>query len=163
MTETNARFTVYTEETESGLQIDALTAAVGEFLESDVPVAVELTFVDGEEIRELNRGQRSVDAVTDVLSFPSLDGILGKALKGADYPYDMDENGNLMIGSIVICRERAREQAAEYGHSYEREINYLLTHGILHCLGYDHMTDEDKALMRRKEEEILQKAGLQRD
>lgn len=163
MTGIDGRFTVYTEEEEQGLQLDEISAAIGAFLVSDVPVAAELTFVDGEEIRSLNKEQRGVDSVTDVLSFPSLDGIRGQALRGADFPYDIDENGNLMIGAIVICRDRAREQAAEYGHSYEREINYLLTHGVLHCLGYDHMTDEDKAQMREKEEEILQKIGLTRE
>lgn len=156
-------FTLYSEEPEEELHTDFLLSALGEFVMSDVPVAAELTFVSAEEIRSLNREQRGVDSVTDVLSFPSLDGIRGKALHGDEFPYDIDENGNLMIGAIVICRERAREQAAEYGHSYGRELNYLLVHGILHCLGYDHMTDEDKAQMREKEEEILQKAGLIRE
>ena len=119
-------------------------------------------FVDGEEIRRLNRETRNTDRVTDVLSYPTLDGIKGKALKGAEYPFDVDEEGNLLIGSVAICCDRAREQAEEYGHSYERELHYLLVHGIMHCLGYDHMTDEEKAEMRAQEERILGKLGITR-
>jgi probable rRNA maturation factor len=105
---------------------------------------------------------RDTDKVTDVLSFPALDGIKGEAIHGADFPYEMDEEGNLMLGSIVVCCERAREQAEEYGHSYNRELHYLLVHGIMHCLGYDHMNDAEKAEMREKEELILGKLGIAR-
>jgi probable rRNA maturation factor len=64
--------------------------------------------------------------------------------------------------SIAVCIEKAKEQAEEYGHSYERELHYLLVHGIMHCLGYDHMTEEEKAEMREKEEYILGKMGITR-
>ena len=67
------------------------------------------------------------------------------------------------MGSVVVCLQRAKEQAEEYGHSLERELHYLLTHGVLHCLGYDHMTDEDKAEMRGKEEYVLSKLGIVRE
>jgi probable rRNA maturation factor len=160
------RFTLYIEE---GADLSDLSRvqefceAVGAFLRSDVPVAAEVVFADAEEIQTINREQRQVDSVTDVLSFPALDGIRGKALQKKNFPYDIDENGNLFLGSIVICRQRAREQAEEYGHSYERELYYLLVHGVLHCLGYDHMTDEDKAEMREKEERILGKMGITRE
>ena len=100
---------------------------------------------------------------SDVLSFPALEDIKGAAIRGADYPFETDEEGNLLIGSIVVCCDRAKEQANEYGHSYNRELHYLLVHGIMHCLGYDHMTDEDKAEMREKEEEILVKLGITRE
>jgi probable rRNA maturation factor len=110
----------------------------------------------------LNRELRDTDKVTDVLSFPTLDGIKGKKLLKKDYPYDVDEEGNLLIGSIAICVKRAKEQAEEYGHSYNRELHYLLVHGIMHCLGYDHMTDEEKAEMREKEACILAKLGITR-
>jgi probable rRNA maturation factor len=156
-------FTLYIEEEGALSRTAELCSAVGEFIQSDVPVAAEVVFVEAEEIQTLNREQRQVDSITDVLSFPTLDGIRGRALHKKEFPYDMDENGNLFIGSIVICRQRAREQAEEYGHSYERELYYLLVHGILHCLGYDHMTDEDKAEMREKEEEILGKMGITRE
>jgi probable rRNA maturation factor len=104
-----------------------------------------------------------MDKVTDVLSYPSLDGIKGQALAKADYPFDIDEEGKLVIGSIVICCQRAKEQAEEYGHSYERELHYLIVHGVMHCLGYDHIEDEDRAEMREKEEFILGKLGIVRE
>ena len=143
--------------------VQALENAMQGFVETDVPLCVEVVFVDGEEIRRLNREMRATDKVTDVLSFPTLDGIKGQAIYGADYPYDVDEEGNLVIGSIVICCDRARAQADEYGHSYKRELHYLLVHGIMHCLGYDHLTDEEKAEMREKEEYILSKLGITRE
>ena len=140
----------------------ALENAMQGFVQTDVPLCVEFIFVDGEEIRRLNREMRDTDKVTDVLSYPSLDGIKGQALCVEDYPYDVDEDGNLFVGSIVVCVQRAKEQAEEYGHSLERELHYLLVHGVLHCLGYDHMTDEDKAEMRQKEEYVLEKLGIRR-
>ena len=143
-------------------RVRALEEALQGFVETDVPLCVEFVFVDGEEIRRLNREMRSVDKVTDVLSFPSLDGIKGQAIRGEDYPYEIDEEGRLMLGSVVVCCDRAREQAEEYGHSYERELHYLLVHGIMHCLGYDHMTDEEQAEMREQEEKILGKLGIRR-
>ena len=143
-------------------RVQALEEALRGFVETDVPLCVEFVFVDGEEIRRLNREMRSVDKVTDVLSVPSLDGIKGQAIRGEDYPYEIDEEGRLMLGSVVVCCDRAREQAEEYGHSYERELHYLLVHGIMHCLGYDHMTDEEQAEMREQEEKILGKLGIRR-
>ena len=131
--------------------VRALENALQGFVSTDVPLCVEVVFVDGEEIRRLNREMRDIDKVTDVLSFPTLDGIKGQAICGEEYPYDMDEEGNLLIGSIAICCDRAREQAEEYGHSYTRELHYLLVHGIMHCLGYDHMIESEKAEMREKE------------
>ena len=118
--------------------------------------------MDGEEIQRLNRETRGIDKVTDVLSYPALDLVKGEPILGKDYPWDIDEEGNLLFGSIAICVARAREQAEEYGHSYERELHYLLVHGILHCLGYDHMTDEEKSEMRAREEEILGVLGIVR-
>lgn len=138
------------------------TAFGGEF-SSDCTLSVEIVTVDEEEIKRLNRQLRSVDSVTDVLSFPSLDGIFGKKLNKKDFPADLDEEGNLFLGSIAICLKRAEEQAEEYGHSVEREINYLAAHGVCHLLGYDHMTDEDKKVMREKEEKVLVKLNLKRD
>ena len=145
------------------LKAAALEEAFGGFISSDAPTAVEVVFVDGEQIRRLNAEQRGVDAVTDVLSFPALDGIRGRSLKKSDFPYEIDEEGNLFLGSVVICRERAQEQAQEYNHSYERELHYLLVHGVLHCLGYDHMNEADKSQMRAAEEEILSKVGVTRE
>ena len=124
-------------------------------------LSAELVFLSSEEIKELNYEKRNINAVTDVLSFPSLnvkDFIVTK--KGAEC--DIDEHGRIFIGSIAICLERAREQANEYGHSFERELNYLLCHGLLHLLGYDHVDEGDKVIMRAKEEEILGKIKVTR-
>ena len=131
--------------------------------EADCPISLEIIFADKEEIKRLNSQFRKIDRETDVLSFPTLDGIRGKALKAADYPYDVDEDGKLFLGSIVICTEVAKAQAEEYGHSYERELFYLAAHGVCHLLGYDHMTDEDKTEMREKEERVLEKLHLTRE
>ena len=138
--------------------VTALENAMTGFVQTDTPLCVEFIFVDGEEIQRLNREMRNTDKVTDVLSFPALDDIKGRAIVGEEHPYEIDEDGNLMLGSIVVCCE----QAEEYGHSYNRELHYLLVHGIMHCLGYDHMTDEEKAEMREKEEYILAKLQITR-
>ncbi len=125
--------------------------------------AIEVEFVSAEEIREINREQREVDSVTDVLSFPMLDGIFGKRIRVKDYPFDIDpETGVLELGSVILCLDRAKEQAEEFGHSMRREVAYLLVHGVLHVLGYDHMTDADKQVMRTAEEEILTKLKITR-
>lgn len=157
-------FTIYCDEFEE-ISKEALTAlenAMEGFVQADVDLAIELLFVDEEEMQRLNRETRNMDKVTDVLSYPSLDGIQGKPLLKAEHPFEMDEEDNLLLGSIVICCQRAKEQAEEYGHSYERELHYLIVHGIMHCLGYDHITDEERAQMREKEEYILTKLGITR-
>ena len=141
----------------------ALAEAFSDIVEADCPLAFEFLLVDEQEIRRLNKETRSIDKITDVLSYPSLDDIKGEALRKDDYPYELDEEERLFVGSVVVCLQRAKEQAEEYGHSLERELHYLLTHGVLHCLGYDHMTDEDKAEMRQKEEYILKKLGIVRE
>lgn len=152
---------IYNEENE--YDFSALAAAFDGEVLSDCNLAAEVVLVDGEEIRRLNRETRRIDAVTDVLSFPALDGIKGKKLHKKAFPADIDEEGNLFLGSIAICTKRAEEQAEEYGHGYERELNYLLTHGLFHLLGYDHTTDADKAEMRGREERVMNKLGLSRD
>ena len=140
-----------------------LEKAIGEFVQTDTPLAIEFVKVSAEEIQTLNRETRQIDKVTDVLSYPTLEGIKGKKIQGKNYPYDIDENGYLLIGSVAICEEKARAQAEEFGHSYERELHYLLVHGIMHCLGYDHETDEEKAEMRAQEERVLAKLGITRE
>lgn len=140
-----------------------LEKAIGEFVQTDTPLAIEFVKVSAEEIQTLNRETRQIDKVTDVLSYPTLEGIKGKKIQGKNYPYDIDENGYLLIGSVAICEEKARAQAEEFGHSYERELHYLLVHGIMHCLGYDHETDEEKAEMRTQEERVLAKLGITRE
>ena len=122
---------------------------------------ISLSFVDGEEIRQLNRDYRGVDSVTDVLSFPIMEDL--------DEIFDEDghflpapEDKPYLFGDVVICRQRAEEQAAEYGHSLQREFVYLFTHSVLHLLGYDHMNEEDKREMRAREEEVMSELGLTR-
>jgi probable rRNA maturation factor len=157
------KFRIYADGEElNEARLSEIEAAMDGFVQTDTPLAVELIFVDEDEIREMNARERGVDKVTDVLSFPTLDGIKGKALCGKDYPYDIDEEGRLFVGSIAICVKRAKEQAEEYGHSYERELHYLLVHGIMHCLGYDHIEEADKSEMREKEELILGKLKITR-
>ena len=142
--------------------VERLEGAFSDVVEADCPLCFEFVFVDEDEIRRLNRETRGIDKVTDVLSYPSLDGIKGKALLAKDYPLELDEDGALFIGSVAVCHARAKEQAEEYGHSLNRELHYLLTHGVLHCLGYDHMLDEDKSEMREREEYVLKKLGIER-
>ena len=133
----------------------AVERALEGCVDTDAELVVELSFVDGEEIRRLNKELRNIDKVTDVLSFPALDLKVGQAIRLQDYPFEVDEEGRLVLGSIAICVERAKEQAIEYGHSFERELHYLLVHGVMHCLGHDHMEEKEKAIMREQEEKIL--------
>lgn len=124
-------------------------------------VEVSLSFVSLEEIHELNREYRQVDSPTDVLSFPMFE----NPDEIQQYAAQMSECGDeddIPIGDVVICMDKIREQAAEFGHGEERETVYLFTHSILHLLGYDHMTDEDKKEMRQKEEEVMAELSLTR-
>lgn len=114
-------------------------------------VEISLTLVDGEEIRELNRTYRNVDKVTDVLSFPQFDDL-----------NELPEEEEILLGDVVICRQRAEEQAEEFGHSVEREMVYLFVHSICHLLGYDHMEEEDKKEMRAKEEAVMERIQVTR-
>ena len=102
-----------------------------------------------ERIRELNRSFRNVDTVTDVLTFPAWEGEISLAADG-------------YLGDIMICYERAKEQAQEYGHSLERELSFLAVHGVLHLLGYDHMTEADEQRMRARQTLILESIGVTR-
>ena len=132
-------------------------------VDTDATLCMELVFTDEEGIRSLNASTRGKDAVTDVLSFPNLENIFCKPIRKADFPFDTDEEGNLFLGSVVICRQRAAQQAEEYGHSLEREVYYLAVHGLCHLLGYDHEEESDKALMRGRVERILSAMNLGRD
>ena len=156
-------FTVYCEdELLAEDKLRALEKVLSELVATDVPLAIEFMRVGAEEIRELNASTRGVDAVTDVLSYPTLDLEAGAPIVGSSYPYDVDEEGRLLIGSVVVCKERAEEQAEEYGHGIERELHYLLVHGVMHCLGYDHIVEEDKVKMREREEAVLSRLGITR-
>ena len=124
---------------------------------------LDLSFVGRAHIRTLNREHRGVDRVTDVLSFPSIEKVDLPLIKG-NYPFDLDpETGKVYLGSIVICRVKAKEQAAEYGHGEERELAYLTVHGVLHLLSFDHIEEADRAEMRAAEERVLSVLGIGRE
>ncbi len=143
--------------------IDEAADAVCSLLGQTEKLSIELSFLSEEEIRSLNRDHRNTDRVTDVLSFPYLDGIRGKVLREKDYPDDIDEEtGTLFIGSVCICLKRAEEQAEEYGHSLKREVTYLAVHGFLHCFGYDHVEKKDEEEMTALAEKVMDRIGLQR-
>ena len=104
-----------------------LANAVHKTLKQKHNLSAEVVFVSPSEIQELNSSTRGIDKVTDVLSYPTLDGIRGKVVNPKDFPLELDDDGNLFIGSIAVCEERAKEQAEEYGHSEEKEREYLIT------------------------------------
>ena len=119
---------------------------------------VELVFSDGENMQYLNRTTRDVDSITDVLSYPSLEGIRGEVLE-PEKCRTMMEGKYIFMGSIVLCEEKIKEQAKEYGNTEIEEREYLIIHGLMHLFGYDHMTEEDKKQMRAKEKEVLALLG----
>jgi probable rRNA maturation factor len=121
-------------------------------------VEVSVSFVDNEEIRKLNKYYRGIDSPTDVLSFPLME--FEEIEEGEEDEKDAEEI--YPIGDIVISLEKAKEQAEEYGHSFEREVAYLTVHSMLHLLGYDHETEEERKLMREKEEKVMERLGLRR-
>ena len=117
---------------------------------------VYVTLTNNETIRKINAEHRNIDKATDVLSFPMFDREEIPLLKKED-------NSEDILGDIIVSIEKVREQAEEYGHSFERELAYLVTHGMLHLLGYDHMIEEEKIVMRKREEEILGVLNITRE
>lgn len=128
-------------------------------------ISMSLSFVSAEEIKALNNQYRGVDDVTDVLSFPSIDNPERKVLDVSSFTADSlyPESGKLNIGDVIICLDRAKEQAAEYGHSLKRELCFLSLHGLLHLLGYDHMEQQDEQQMFALQDEILNKMRITRN
>ncbi|EPY10318.1 metalloprotease [Paenibacillus sp. E194] len=124
---------------------------------------VALTFVDNEQIHELNREYRGIDRPTDVLSFALNESVEEELdiLYEIEDEQELDEMNDL-LGDIIISTERAKEQADEYGHSLEREIGFLFVHGFLHLLGYDHQDEPSEQIMMDKQEAVLEKVGLRR-
>lgn len=116
---------------------------------------VDVTIVDDEEIHSMNREYRGMDRPTDVLSFA-----LDEDCEDEEEPELIGGPEEHLYGDIIISAETALRQAEEYGHGLEREMTYLAVHGMFHLLGYDHMTEEDKAEMRAKEEEALRAINL---
>ena len=134
--------------------------------EVNIPYQISLLFVDNEEIRDINRETRGIDKATDVLSFPMLDYPKDKVFKEVYKETKFNEiyldGEELVLGDMVLSLERAKEQSIEYNHSFNREVCYLVVHSILHLLGYDHMEDEEKKRMRKREEEILGSLNITR-
>jgi probable rRNA maturation factor len=133
-----------------------ITTLVCSIVERELPAsatyALSLHLVSDATIRALNAEHRGKDAATDVLSFPLID--------SSDFALPPDQAVDL--GDVVVSHQRAAEQAREYGHSYDRELAYLVAHGVLHILGYDHEAQAERELMRAKEEEALTPLGFTR-
>ena len=123
---------------------------------ADILAELGVTVTGREEILELNREYREKDSVTDVLSFPQFAGH-DELLEDL-----LDEETETLIGDVVICYEVAAEQAEEYGTGFTREMLYLFVHSLMHLFGYDHMEEDEKAVMRAREEEVLSAIGLKR-
>ncbi len=116
---------------------------------------ISVTLTNPENIRNLNNQYRNIDKETDVLSFPMFEKNEIASLKNLEYEE--------ALGDIVISIERVKEQAEEYGHSFERELSYMLVHGFYHLMGEDHIEEADKVVMRAKEENILNKLNIVRE
>ena len=126
-------------------------ALIEEEMNEDAEVSV--TLVDNARIRELNSEYRDIDRETDVLSFPM----------GDEDGFEVDPDTDaVLLGDIVLSLEKAQAQAEEYGHSFKREVAFLITHSLFHLLGYDHMTPEEEAEMFAKQEKVLEKLGITR-
>ena len=124
----------------------------------DSKLIITITFTTPEEIRKINKKYRKIDRATDVLSFPMFEKEeLDEKIKNKDFLYED------VLGDIIISINKVREQAEEYGHSFERELSYMLVHVFYHLMGYDHIEEEDKKIMRPKEEKILNELKITRD
>ncbi len=142
------------ESLEKKLRARKLAKAVYKVLGQKANFKVEVVFQESDNMQYLNKSTRGVDSITDVLSYPSMAGIRGKILMPNECKTEL-EGKYIFMGSIVLCDEKIAEQAKEYGHSEQREREYLIIHGLLHLFDYDHITDADKKEMRQKEKEIL--------
>ena len=119
----------------------------------DYKIYISVILSNEEYIKEINAKYRNIDKVTDVLSFPMFESFEIEKAK-------LEEE---VLGDIIVCIPRVREQAEEYGHGFDREFAYMLVHGFYHLMGYDHMEEEDKKKMREKEENVLKKIGFERE
>ena len=165
--------TVYLEnETDVSFDFDTektAYAVVGKVLETEkcpYEATVNVLLTDDQGIRQFNRDFREMDRPTDVLSFPNImyevPADFGHVEEAAADCFEPD-TGELVLGDIIISAERVREQAKAYGHSEKREFAFLVAHSMLHLLGYDHMTEEEAAVMEEKQEKALQELQLTRE
>lgn len=124
----------------------------------DSKLIITITLTNPQNIRKINKEFRNIDKVTDVLSFPMFEKEeLEEKIEMQDFEHED------MLGDIVISIDKVEEQAREYEHSFERELSYMLVHGFYHLMGYDHIEECDKKIMRPKEEKILQELKITRD
>lgn len=127
---------------------------------------VELLLTDAETVRQINFEYRNIDKETDVLSFPNIDWDAPCNFDSEDFNSEFilnPENSKVMLGQIVLCKERILSQAEEYGHSVMREYAFLIAHSMLHLLGYDHMVPEEAAVMEQKQSDYLDELGIGRN
>lgn len=122
-------------------------------------VEISITLTDDEEIKEINAQHRNINQVTDVISFPQID---WERYESEPSGYTRPEKKDIILGDIVISIDRLIEQAADYNHSLERELGFLLAHSMFHLLGYDHMEEKEEEQMIEKQEAVLGKLGLVR-
>lgn len=121
-------------------------------------LTVQITLTDPQNIKKLNKQYRNIDKETDVLSFPMFEKEdIDLKVKNQDFLYED------ILGDMVISIQRVKEQAKEYGHSFERELSYMVVHSFYHLMGYDHMEENDKTQMRKKEDVILNRLGITRN
>lgn len=145
--------------------VDIIMDAVMEMENCPYETTVNLLLVDNEGIREYNRNFRDIDKETDVLSFPNIPfaqaGDFACAESDEADCFDPD-SGELILGDIILSVERVMAQAEEYGHSVLREFAFLVAHSMFHLCGYDHMEEQDAALMEKKQEDVLKSLGIGR-
>lgn len=125
-----------------------------------IPSEISIMLVDNLYIREINKEHREIDKPTDVLSFPIVDMYDG-VIKSDEGDFDFDEEV-LVLGDIIVSLEMTEMQAEEYGHSFERELAFLITHGVFHLLGYDHDSTEREEKMLSKQYAVLEALNLSR-
>jgi probable rRNA maturation factor len=124
----------------------------------DSKLYISIILTTPSNIRKTNKEYRNIDKETDVLSFPMFEkDELDSKIKSSDFEHED------VLGDIMISINKVQEQAKEYGHSFEREFSYMIVHGFYHLMGYDHIEEKDKAIMRAKEEAVLNKLGIRRD
>ena len=133
---------------------DVITESL-RYEEFDPQCEISLSIVNNDEIQEINKQYRNIDAPTDVLSFPLLTFEEGEQA-------DVNENDEIMLGDIIISIEKAISQAEEYGHGLKRELAFLTAHSMLHLMGYDHMEDDEREKKYEKQEAILNNLGITR-
>lgn len=145
--------------------VNTVVLACLDFEKCPYEAEINVIFTDNEGIHAINRDYRQIDAPTDVLSFPLVD-----YERPADFDhveeaaedYFNPETGELMLGDIILSVDKITEQADAYGHSRERELAFLVAHSMLHLMGYDHMEEEERHIMEKKQADILEGLGITR-